>query len=70
MEAITNGFSSENLTIMPQETDDIQAVAKLGEARDAIVKELRKTIMGMDGEEYLIHIWTVTEEAKKKYAGK
>lgn len=33
---------------MPKETDDIQAVEKLGEARDAIVKELRKTIVGMD----------------------
>jgi len=29
-----------------------------------------KTVMGMDGEEYLLHIWTVTEDAKKKYAGK
>ncbi len=33
---------------MPQPTDDIQAVEKLGETRDAIVKELRKTIMGME----------------------
>jgi MoxR-like ATPase len=33
---------------MPPQTDDIQAVEKLGEARDAIVKELRKTIVGMD----------------------
>jgi MoxR-like ATPase len=33
---------------MKQDTDDIQAVEKLGEARDAIVKELRKTIVGMD----------------------
>ena len=33
---------------MTKETDDIQAVEKLGEARDAIVKELRKTIMGME----------------------
>jgi MoxR-like ATPase len=31
-----------------QKTDDIQAVEKLGESRDAIVKELRKTIMGME----------------------
>ena len=28
--------------------DDIEAVEKLGEARDAIVSELRKTIVGMD----------------------
>ena len=33
---------------MNQDTDDIKAVEKLGEARDAIVKELRKTIVGMD----------------------
>jgi MoxR-like ATPase len=33
---------------MTNPTDDIQAVEKLGEARDAIVKELRKTIMGME----------------------
>ena len=33
---------------MSNETDDVQAVAKLGEARDAIVTELRKTIVGMD----------------------
>ena len=33
---------------MPEPTDDIQAVQKLGEARDAIVKELRKTIVGME----------------------
>jgi len=26
-----------------------------------------KKITGTDGEEYLIHLWTVTEEAKKKY---
>jgi MoxR-like ATPase len=31
-----------------QKTDDIQAVEKLGETRDAIVKELRKTIKGME----------------------
>ena len=28
--------------------DDVQAVEKLGQARDAIVTELRKTIVGMD----------------------
>jgi len=28
--------------------DDVQAVQKLGEARDNIVKELRKAIVGMD----------------------
>ena len=33
---------------MTNEADDIQAVEKLGEARDAIVAELRKTIVGMD----------------------
>jgi uncharacterized protein (TIGR03000 family) len=27
-----------------------------------------KTITGQDGDEYEIHLWTVTEEAKKKYA--
>ncbi len=30
------------------EADDIKSVEKLGEARDAIVNELRKTIVGMD----------------------
>jgi MoxR-like ATPase len=34
---------------MTNEADDIQAVEKLGLARDAIVTELRKTIVGMDG---------------------
>ena len=33
---------------MTDQTDDIQAVEKLGQARDAIVTELRKTIVGMD----------------------
>ncbi len=33
---------------MNPETDDTQAVEKLGMARDAIVRELRKTIVGMD----------------------
>ncbi len=33
---------------MTKENDDIQAVKKLGEARDAIITELRKTIVGMD----------------------
>ena len=33
---------------MTDKSDDIQAVKKLGEARDAIVIELRKTIVGMD----------------------
>jgi len=33
---------------MAQQTDDIKAVEKLGESRDAIVTELRKTIMGME----------------------
>ena len=29
-------------------TDDVAAIQKLGETRDAIVSELRKTIVGMD----------------------
>ena len=33
---------------MTKESDDIQAVENLGKARDAIVTELRKTIVGMD----------------------
>jgi MoxR-like ATPase len=33
---------------MTSKTDDIQAVERLGQARDAIVAELRKTIVGMD----------------------
>ena len=33
---------------MTDKTDDIQAVENLGEARDAIITELRKTIVGMD----------------------
>ena len=33
---------------MTNEADDVQAVEKLGQARDAIVAELRKTIVGMD----------------------
>ena len=33
---------------MTDQTDDIEAVEKLGRARDAIVAELRKTIVGMD----------------------
>ncbi|MCH7226290.1 AAA family ATPase [Haloferula sp. A504] len=33
---------------MTDNTDDVKAVKQLGEARDAIVKELRKTIVGMD----------------------
>ncbi len=28
--------------------DDVAAIKKLGETRDAIVSELRKTIVGMD----------------------
>lgn len=27
-----------------------------------------KMITGQDGDEYLVHLWTVTEDAKKKYA--
>ena len=33
---------------MSKQTDDTQAVEKLGEARDKVVTELRKTIVGMD----------------------
>jgi MoxR-like ATPase len=33
---------------MTEASDDVQAVEKLGEARDTIVAELRKTIVGMD----------------------
>lgn len=33
---------------MTNQSDDVKAVEKLGEARDAIVHELRKTIVGMD----------------------
>ena len=33
---------------MTTETNDIKAVEKLGEARDAMVRELRKTIVGME----------------------
>ena len=33
---------------MSKKTDDVKAVEKLGMARDAIVSELRKTIVGMD----------------------
>lgn len=33
---------------MSQESPDTQAIQKLGEARDAIVKEVRKTIVGME----------------------
>jgi MoxR-like ATPase len=33
---------------MTDTTDDTQSVQRLGEARDSIVNELRKTIVGMD----------------------
>jgi MoxR-like ATPase len=33
---------------MTNESEDIQTVQRLGEARDKIVTELRKTIVGMD----------------------
>ena len=44
---------------MNNTTDDVQAVAKLGEARDGVVKELRKAIMGMEDviDEMLIAIF-------------
>jgi MoxR-like ATPase len=37
-----------NSMTMTDQVDDVQAVEKLGKARDAIVAELRKTIVGMD----------------------
>ena len=33
---------------MTSANDDVQAVERIGEARDAIVSELRKIIVGMD----------------------
>lgn len=33
---------------MSENTNDVEAVAKLGEARDGVVKELRKVIVGME----------------------
>jgi MoxR-like ATPase len=33
---------------MSESSNDVEAVGKLGEARDAMVRELRKTIVGMD----------------------
>src|SRR5210317_2618548 len=33
---------------MSNETNDVQAVEKLGQARDGVVKELRKAIVGME----------------------
>jgi MoxR-like ATPase len=44
---------------MNNTTDDVQAVAKLGEARDEVVTELRKVIVGMDDviDEMLISIF-------------
>jgi MoxR-like ATPase len=44
---------------MTTPSDDIQAVEKLGQTRDAIVRELRKTIVGMDDviDEMLIAIF-------------
>ena len=33
---------------MSNDNDDVKAVEQLGETRDAIVAELRKTIVGMD----------------------
>ena len=33
---------------MTKGTDDVKSVEALGEARDMIVAELRKTIVGMD----------------------
>ena len=33
---------------MGKATDDVQGIEKIGEARDKIVAELRKAIVGMD----------------------
>jgi MoxR-like ATPase len=45
---------------MTQKNDDVAAVEKLGQARDAIVNELRKTIVGMDDviDEMMISIFS------------
>ena len=40
-------INKEDLS-MKNESEDIQALERLGEARDAVVTELRKTIVGMD----------------------
>lgn len=44
---------------MNNTTDDVEAVAKLGEARDEVVKELRKVIVGMEDviDEMLISVF-------------
>ena len=42
------GDRVEEGDLMTNEADDVQAVEKLGQARDAIVGELRKSIVGMD----------------------
>ena len=44
---------------MANETDDVKAVEKLGEARDGVVKELRKVIVGMEDviEEMMIAVF-------------
>ena len=35
-------------------TEDVQAVEKLGQTRDAIASELRKVIVGMDEDRHLL----------------
>ena len=41
-------------TEMANETDDVKAVEQLGIARDGVVKELRKVIVGMED------VWKLT----------
>ena len=43
-----------NNTEMTNETDDVKAVEQLGIARDGVVKELRKVIVGMED------VWKLT----------
>ena len=45
--ACMSKLAKDRNTEMTNETEDIQAVEKLGEARDGVVKELRKVIVGM-----------------------
>jgi len=40
--------TTEDKEVMSKKTEDAKAVEKLGKARDAIVSELRKSIVGMD----------------------
>ena len=40
--------TTKDKVVMSKKTEDAKAVEKLGKARDAIVSELRKSIVGMD----------------------